>query len=95
MKLRFACSPVDDLWTKRKNDMASICSAHMGKDPSCKACNSTIYDLFSKEVVDDMNRRAEAAGEINCSYCGFRFYATTSMCPACQGTDPIVDVMNI
>lgn len=72
---------------------ASICSKHQKKDLGCKLCQSTIYDLFPKEIVDHMRNEVMAVGQIECSNCGFAFYLTVSDCPACGCTDPVVDVM--
>ena len=68
--------------------MSGICSAHSSDvtDPDCVACKSTPADLLGKERYAAMKAEAEAAGTHTCATCGFVFYKTTMLCPACSST---------
>lgn len=50
------------------------------KNPECRACQATMYDLFPD--WDQAVARAKAAGKFKCK-CGFVYYLTTNMCPLC------------
>ncbi len=68
--------------------MAGICSKHHpdigiveGINDKCKLCHVTPHDLFPD--WDQKVAEAEAAGEVKCFVCGFKYFATTNNCPLC------------
>lgn len=60
----------------------SICSAHRDPDPDCKLCQTNPEDMFPDWA--DATAQAEVAGETICKKCQFKFYRTTTSCPACN-----------